>query len=108
MSGMIVAADGSYYYDPASGQMVRGWFETAGKTCFADAAGHVVTGLYEIEKQLYFFDETGALIRNQTLELNGKTYTSSPEGILTEVIPAEVIPAEGAPEQSAAQTAPAA
>ncbi len=108
MSGMIAAADGSYYYDPASGQMVRGWFETAGKTCFADAAGHVVTGLYEIEKQLYFFDETGALIRNQTLELNGKTYTSSPEGILTEVIPAEVIPAEGAPEQSAAQTAPAA
>lgn len=104
MSGMIQGADGSYYYDPASGQMVRGWFEAAGGTSYADAAGHVVTGLYEIEKQLYYFDETGALIRNQTLELNGKTYTASPEGVLAEVVPA----AEPVVEQPAGEAAAAA
>ena len=95
MSGVVAAADGSYYYDPASGQMVRGWFETAGKTCYADAAGHIVTGLYEIEKQLYYFDETGALVRNQQLELNGILYQASPEGVLAEVPPAPA-PAETA------------
>lgn len=103
-SGMVAGADGSYYYDPASGQMVRGWFETAGKTCYADGAGHVVTGLCEIEKQLYYFDETGALVRNQPLELNGVSYQASPEGVLAEVVPAPAPATESAP---ATEPAPA-
>lgn len=90
VKGMIAREDGSYYYDPATGQMVTGWIQLPDKTCFADAAGHIVTGIYEINGQLYYFDATGSLIRNQTLELNGIAYTASPEGILTEVPPAPV------------------
>ena len=101
MSGMVAREDGSYYYDPASGQMVTGWFELPDKKCFADQAGHVVTGVYEIEKQLYYFDETGALVRNQTLELNGVIYNASAEGVLSEAV-VEEAPAEPVQEEKPA------
>ncbi len=102
MGGMIAREDGSsYYYDPASGIMLTGWFETAGKTCFADEAGHVVTGAYEINGQPYYFDETGALVRNQVLEINGITYTASPEGVLIPVVE-EAATQEGENAQPAA------
>lgn len=85
ITGMTAREDGSYYYDPATGAMVTGWFSAADKTYYADAAGHIVTGIYEIDKQPYYFDETGVLVRNQDLELNGITYHTTPEGVLTEV-----------------------
>ena len=44
-----------------------------------------MTGVYEIDKQPYYFDETGALVRNQDLELNGIAYHTTPEGVLTKV-----------------------
>ncbi len=87
-----------YFFDNASGVMMTGWFETAGKTCFADGEGHVVTGLCEIENRLYYFDENRALVRDQVLELNGIAYQASPEGVLSEV-PAPAL------EEAAAETA---
>jgi len=87
VKGMAVREDGSYYYDPATGAMVTGWIPLEDKTCYADEAGHIVVGTYEIEGQKYHFDANGALVRNQTVVLDGVTYTASPEGILTEVIP---------------------
>lgn len=93
-TGRIAREDGSYYYDPATGQLVHGWFTEGDMTCYADQAGHIVTGVYTIDKQTYYFDASGALVRNQALVLDGVNYVTSPEGILTEVI--EEAPAEEA------------
>ncbi len=97
-TGMVAREDGSYYYDPATGQMVTGWFAAGDKTYYADTAGHIVTGVYEIEKQPYYFDQTGALVRGQAVEVNGKAYTTTPEGVLVETPapePSPAAPAEG-------------
>ena len=85
MSGMIPREDGSYYYDPATGQMVTGCFAAGNETYYADELGHIVTGVYEINKQPYYFTETGTLLRNGEVELEGVAYTTTPEGVLVQV-----------------------
>lgn len=97
VTGRVAREDGSYYYDPATGMMVTGWFDAENKTYYADSNGHIVTGVYEINKQPYYFDETGALVRNQAVELNGISYNATPEGILVKV------EAAAAGEEAAAQ-----
>ena len=91
VTGMVAREDGSYYYDPATGQMMTGFIQVGEKTYYADEAGHIVTGVYTIQKQPYYFDETGALVRNQAVVIEGKNYVTTPEGILTEVV--EEVPA---------------
>ena len=98
VTGMVAREDGSYYYDPATGQMVTGWIALQDKTCYADAAGHIVVGTYEIDGQKYHFDVNGALVRNQTVVLEGVSYQASPEGVLTEIVP-EASPEAAAPVQ---------
>lgn len=88
-TGMVPREDGSYYYDPATGQMVHGWFTAGDTTYYADQAGHIVTGVYTIDQQTYYFDGTGALVRNQPVVLEGISYITSPEGILTQVVEEE-------------------
>lgn len=85
VTGMAAREDGTYYYDPATGAMVTGWFAAADQTYYADAQGHVVTGVYEINKQPYYFNETGALVRNGQMEIEGVAYTTTPEGVLVQV-----------------------
>lgn len=85
VTGMVAREDGSYYYDPATGAKVTGWFAAADQTYYADPQGHIVTGVYEIDKQLYYFDAAGALVRNGNLELEGVAYTTTPEGVLVQV-----------------------
>lgn len=91
ITGMAAREDGTYYYDPATGQMVHGFFDDAAKTYYADEAGHIVTGVYSIQNQQYYFDETGALVRNQPVTIEGVPYNTTPEGILVLV---ETVPAE--------------
>lgn len=98
VTGMVAREDGSYYYDPATGAMVTGWIGLEDKTCYADEAGHIVVGTYEIDGQKYHFDVNGALVRNQEVVLDGITYSASPEGILTEIVPE--VPVEGAIEEA--------
>lgn len=85
VTGMTAREDGSYYYDPATGAMVTGWFAAADQTYYADPQGHIVTGVYEINKQPYYFNETGALVRNAEVEIEGVLYTTTPEGVMVQV-----------------------
>ena len=85
MTGMVAREDGSYYYDTATGQMLTGWITLGEQTYYADEAGHIVTGVYTIAKQPYYFGADGVLVRNQAVEINGVSYITTPEGILTEV-----------------------
>lgn len=93
ITGMTAREDGTYYYDPATGQMLHGFIEAGGKTYYADEAGHIVTGAASIQNQLYYFDETGALVRNQPVTLEGVLYQATAEGILVQVVE-EPIPSE--------------
>ncbi len=85
MSGIIAREDGSYYYDPLTGQLMTGWFIWEEETYFSDASGRIVTGIYVIDGLQYYFDINGKLIRNRTFEIEGVTYQTTPEGILTAV-----------------------
>ena len=82
MSGIIAREDGSYYYDPITGQLMTGWFMWEDETYFSDPSGRIVTGIYVIDGLQYYFDATGKLIRNQTFEIEGVIYQTTPEGVL--------------------------
>lgn len=84
MTGMTAREDGTFYYDTATGQMLFGFITLEDKTYYADEAGHIVTGVYTIRKQPYYFDETGVLMRNFEVILDGISYTTTPEGILVQ------------------------
>ena len=85
MTGMVAREDGSYYYDTATGQMLTGWITLGEQTYYADEVGHIVTGVYTIAKQPYYFGADGVLVRNQAVEIDGVSYITTPEGVLTEV-----------------------
>ena len=103
MTGMVSREDGSYYYDTATGQMVTGWITLGEQTYYANEAGHIVTGVYTIAKQPYYFGADGVLVRNQAVELEGVSYITTPEGILTKVEAA--LAGEGQPAEETAQPA---
>ena len=108
--GWVTIEDRKYFYDPANnGIMKRQWYsDESGNTYFFDPAdGHMLTGIYEMEGQLYFFGENGALVKNQAIDINGTLYNAGPEGILVPTPPAEpATPAEpAAPEEPAAPAA---
>lgn len=83
-SGFISDAAGTRYYDPAAGQLVKGWFTVGDNTYYGDELGHIAVGVYEIEQQSYYFDETGVLLRNGELEIEGVLYQTTPEGVLVQ------------------------
>ena len=85
VTGMTAREDGTYYYDAITGQMLTGWLNLEAGTYYADEAGHIVTGVYTIAGQPYYFDATGILVRNQAVELEGVSYTTTPEGVLVKV-----------------------
>lgn len=108
MTGMIQREDGSYYYDGATGQMLTGWIHLEDKTYYADEAGHIVTGAYTISKQPYYFGTDGVLVRNQMFEIDGITYMTTPEGVITQVEAAMAGEGEPAAEATEAEQATAA
>ena len=119
--GWVSLENGTFYYDPATGAKVKGFFDDAkGRHYLAPDDGHMVTGPVTVDKQDYFFNAegvmavgvvdrgdgifyydpaTGALVRNGTLEIDGAAYTTTPDGVLVKVeAPApegEAAPQEG-------------
>ena len=106
MKGWVVLESGRYYYDTESGRLCHGFFAVGDDTYYADETGRIVTGACQIADQPYYFDETGVLVRNQHVELEGKAYNTTPEGILVEEAPPQ--PAEPDPQAPAEPAAPAA
>lgn len=105
--GWVTIEDRKYFYDPANnGIMKRQWYsDESGNTYFFDPAdGHMLTGIYEMEGQLYCFGENGALVKNQTIDINGTPYNAGPEGILVPAPLAE----PAAPTEQTASAEPAA
>lgn len=89
--GFVPVENGMLYYDPATGAKVTGWFAAQDQTYYATPEGRIVTGIFEIDKQPYYFNETGALVRNGALEIEGVPYTTTPDGVLVQVVVEEVV-----------------
>ena len=75
--------------------MINGWFSSGDQSYYADQAGHIVTGAYTIDKQMYYFNETGALVRNQEIEVDGVLYQTTEDGIMVKVESAMADAGEG-------------
>lgn len=85
-TGFVTLETGTSYYDAATGQKLKGWINLGDQTFFADEAGHIVTGVYTIENQPYYFGADGVLVKNQAVELDSVPYVTTSEGVLTPVV----------------------
>ena len=106
-TGWVTLENGTFFYDPATGAKVRGFYDdAAGRHYLSADDGHLVTGAATIEKKNYFFSPegvmmtgivetetgsyyydpaTGELVKNQDLELNGALFHADKTGLLTAV-----------------------
>lgn len=100
-------SDGRYwYYADESGILVHGWFRADGRryhagddgiidsgwytdpdtgTFYLAGDGHALTGWYEIDGQIYYFDDIGKMAEGDTV-LDGGEYRFADTGELLEVI----------------------
>lgn len=69
-----------YYLNPGRGGVMQtGWMDLGGNRYFFDANGVMQTGMFDPgdenagSKYMYMADESGALIRNQTIQGSGRT-----------------------------------
>lgn len=86
-AGPILREDGQkYYYNPSDGgAMMFGWINDGTNIYYAAKDGHMVMGINQIDKKSYYFNENCILQVNQTLVLDGITYSADAEGVLTTV-----------------------
>lgn len=62
------------------GRMMTGPAEIYGEWYFFDGNGHPVTGLAELDGKYYFVGEDGTLVRNESREIDGVTYSFDENG----------------------------
>lgn len=84
--GFIDYGSGNKYFDPTmNGAMATNWFFYNGTTHYADKDGNQAIGLTEINGIQYFFDADGAVVVNQTIDIDGIPYMAAADGALTPV-----------------------
>lgn len=90
-TGFIDIGAGMRYFDAATGgAMVKnGFFAQGNSLYYALKDGTIATGLQTINGYNYFFNEAGALVVNQMIDLNGVPFMATETGVLVE-IPVEV------------------
>lgn len=80
-TGWKLLADGvhSVYYE--KGQMVTSkWITVDGKKYYLSADGYKVTGLADVGKYTYFFDDDGVMVKKKWLIIDGKEYYAGTNG----------------------------
>ena len=86
--GMIDYGMGMRYFDPTlNGAMAKSWFAYNNEIHYAGPDGTLAFGLVEIDKNLYYFNEAGALVVNDRITVGDKIYVAAENGVLTEVPP---------------------
>ncbi len=78
-----------YYFD--SGRMMTGPAEIDGANYFFDANGHSVTGLVSLGGKYYFVNDDGTLVKNETREIGGVTYSFDENGAADGSAPASFV-----------------
>ncbi|MEH7334313.1 DUF4350 domain-containing protein [Neobacillus drentensis] len=69
------------YIDPATGDLVTGWLEIAGKKYFLDEEEYtMVTGWKEIDNTWYYFAGNGSMLSNAWVSSGGKWYYVAANG----------------------------
>jgi len=80
---------GKWYYMDQIGLKKTGWLTDDGDTYYLGADGVMVTGVQTIDGVLYAFELSGRLMKEGQVEYDGRTYTVSADGRMTEYIPPE-------------------
>ena len=79
-----LTTNGKKYYFDEDGKRVTGW-QTIGKyTYFFSKKGVMKTGIAKVSGKQYYFNKKGRLQKNKTFTLEGKTYATDENGIVTE------------------------
>jgi len=86
----------AWYYMDENGFKKTGWLVQDGDTYYLGEGGKMVTGVQTIDNALYAFDDSGRLMKEGQIDYNGKTYSISADGYMTEYIPPAEEPAEQA------------
>ena len=87
LTGWIKRADGWHFADD-DGALHSGWSLLGGSWYYFDPeeAGHpALTGLFEVNTELFCADGDGRLYVNRQVEADGKTYWADSRGALTDV-----------------------
>jgi len=71
----------TYYFDPATGNMVTGWQEIDGNRYYFESNGVRTCGWLALDAQLYYLDDDGKM-HTGWLSSDGKQYYFSQEGTL--------------------------
>lgn len=61
------------YYDPETGAAVDGWQKISNKWYYFSGS-YMYTGLHEIDKEYYLFDDNGVMQKNKWVDLNDYGY----------------------------------
>ena len=87
LTGWISSGGYYHWFDPADGVMaVSTWVTDGGKRYYVDMDGQMVTGFYDVDGVTYYFNEKhdgtyGAMADHQTY-INGEMYMYAPDGAL--------------------------
>lgn len=75
---------GNWYYMSASGSMEKGWINLGGTWYYLGDDGVMRTGVQNVDGVSYYFGTDGAMYHDTTAEVNGKLYSFSSGGVMTE------------------------
>jgi len=85
-SGFTTLGDMTFYNDPLTGALMKGWFTLPdGSTYYADDNGVIARGVYILKDVIYYFDGKGALVRNGKLTVDGINFVTTEDGIVLPV-----------------------
>lgn len=81
VTGVFQTSDGIYYVTAEGGRQT-GWQTVEGVTYYFDPlSGIAYTGLQQVENTLYYFSSSGAMLKEQTVTVDGVEYTIDADGV---------------------------
>ena len=78
-----ITVDDVRYYLKSGGAMVTGWQTIGGKQYYFRSSGAMHTGFRTISGKKYYFGADGVMVKSDTLEISGTSYTFDGNGVVT-------------------------
>lgn len=87
--------DGVFYKFGSDGKLLGGVYKTNKNGTRYYFAGKYVTGLFDIDGATYYFDKSGYLKANATVEIDNMIYTTDENGMVVSVVEKPTKPSTG-------------
>lgn len=76
-----VDVNGSRYFVKKTGQMKTGWLTWEGNRYYLKSDGVMRIGWLKYKGKYYYFNESGIMLRNTTVDIDGKSYRFNARGV---------------------------